>query len=117
MIRGAIAFGLVLNIDKSIANREVIVTTALTLVCFTTIFFGSLMPLVSKFLVPPKEEEKHEYDEKLEKGNLSSNALDLPKLNLLKDKMVSVHEVFIHPNFSPSTAELNIKRSKSMMER
>lgn len=24
--------------------------------------FGSTMPLVQKILVPPKEEEKHEYD-------------------------------------------------------
>jgi hypothetical protein len=32
------------------------------LVIGTTIFFGSAMPLVQKFLVPPKEEDKHEYD-------------------------------------------------------
>lgn len=46
MIRGAIAFGLVLRIDESVAYRGVIVTTTLTLVVITTIFYGSLMPLV-----------------------------------------------------------------------
>jgi hypothetical protein len=28
----------------------------------TTVLFGSTMPLVQKILVPPVEEEKHEYD-------------------------------------------------------
>lgn len=46
MIRGAIAFGLVLRVDESVANRDVIVTTSLTLVIVTTIIYGSLMPLV-----------------------------------------------------------------------
>ena len=50
LIRGAIAFGLVLRIDKSFANRDVIVTTCLSLVLFTTIFFGSTVGLLSKCL-------------------------------------------------------------------
>lgn len=50
MIRGAIAFGLVLRMDSSLPNRQVIVTTSLTLVVLTTILFGSSMPLVTKLL-------------------------------------------------------------------
>lgn len=51
MIRGAIAFGLVLRIDgDKYANRDVIVTTSLSLVIFTTVFYGSTVGLVSKFL-------------------------------------------------------------------
>ena len=50
LIRGAIAFGLVLRIDSSFENRNVIVTTCLTLVLFTTIFFGSTVGLLSKCL-------------------------------------------------------------------
>lgn len=46
LIRGAVAFGLVLRIDKSIENRSVIVTTALTLVVFTTVFLGSTVATV-----------------------------------------------------------------------
>jgi sodium/hydrogen exchanger-like protein 6/7/sodium/hydrogen exchanger 8 len=42
MIRGAIAFGLVLRIEPQYSvNREVIVTTCLSLVVCTTVVFGS----------------------------------------------------------------------------
>jgi len=56
LIRGAIAFGLVLRISPSFPDREVIVTTCLTLVVFTTVFFGSTVGLLGKLLFPP---EKH----------------------------------------------------------
>ena len=46
MIRGAIALGLVLQIDNSIKEREVIITTSLVLVICTTLFYGSFMPVV-----------------------------------------------------------------------
>lgn len=44
LIRGAIAFGLVLTIDNHIKNYQVVVTTTLTLVIVTTLLYGSLMP-------------------------------------------------------------------------
>ena len=50
LIRGAIAFGLVLRIDKSFANRDLIVTTCLTLVVITTILFGSTVGLLGDCL-------------------------------------------------------------------
>jgi len=50
MIRGAIAFGLVLRIDESIENRDVIVTTSLSLVIFTTVVFGSALGVLQKML-------------------------------------------------------------------
>lgn len=57
MIRGAIAFGLVLRIDgNTFKNRDVIVTTSLSLVVFTTVIFGSTVGILSKFLF--KEDEK-----------------------------------------------------------
>jgi hypothetical protein len=46
IIRGAVAFGLVLRIDDSVEHRSVIVTTSLGLVCFTTIFLGSTVATV-----------------------------------------------------------------------
>jgi len=49
LIRGAIAFGLVLRIDHNdvlFPNRLVITTTCLTLVLFTTIFFGSTVGML-----------------------------------------------------------------------
>ena len=56
MIRGAIAFGLVLKIPINEVNphRGVIVTTTLALVIITTVVFGSFMPMVQKFLFPPQ---------------------------------------------------------------
>ncbi len=73
MIRGAIAFGLVLTIDPAVEEREVIITTSLTLVIVTTLLFGSFMPMVQKILVPPKEVEKHEYDENQVDGEEGEN--------------------------------------------
>jgi NhaP-type Na+/H+ or K+/H+ antiporter len=47
MIRGAIAFGLVLRINSNASpNKHVIVTTALMLVVFTTVVFGSTVGLL-----------------------------------------------------------------------
>ena len=51
MIRGAIAFALVLRIhDEVEANREVIVTTLLLLVVFTTVVCGSTVGVLQKCL-------------------------------------------------------------------
>ena len=50
LIRGAIAFGLVLRIDHGVTHRSVIVTTCLTLVVFTTVFFGATVGLMQKAL-------------------------------------------------------------------
>ena len=63
MIRGAIAFGLVLRIpsgnntdnDKPESNEEgAVITTCLALVVLSTIIFGSLMPMLQRKLVPLK---------------------------------------------------------------
>ena len=59
MIRGAIAFGLVLRIDKdSYKNRDVIVTTSLSLVIFTTVVFGSTVGLLQRCLFSKKSAEE-----------------------------------------------------------
>jgi NhaP-type Na+/H+ or K+/H+ antiporter len=53
MIRGAIAFGLVLKIPEDDFNeRGAVITTTLACVIFTTVVFGSFMPIVQKLLVP-----------------------------------------------------------------
>ena len=64
IIRGAVAFGLVLRIDETVEHRSVIVTTSLALVCFTTIFFGSTVATVQKCLFgkKPKEENEENHD-------------------------------------------------------
>ena len=59
MIRGAIAFGLVLKLNKELvseSNLGVIKTTALTLVVGTTLLYGSTMSIFQRILVPPLSE-------------------------------------------------------------
>lgn len=58
MIRGAIAFGLVLRLDNSLPNRSVIVSTSLSLVLVTTLIFGSSLGLISRCLFGKPQEEK-----------------------------------------------------------
>jgi len=60
MIRGAIAFGLVLRISPSFVNRDVIVTTSLSLVIFTTVVFGSVLGSLQSCLMPETKEEEIE---------------------------------------------------------
>jgi len=75
MIRGAIAFALVLKIEVVAKcpvgskgcytqdNFDLVVSTTLIIVMVTTILFGTFMKPVQKFLVTPTEEEANEYKE------------------------------------------------------
>jgi NhaP-type Na+/H+ or K+/H+ antiporter len=65
LIRGAVAFGLVLRIDKLIPNRDVIVTTSLALVVFSTVVFGSTVATMSHFLFRDEMAEKKRLFEEL----------------------------------------------------
>lgn len=60
MIRGAVAFGLVLRIEDDVASRSVIVTTSLALVVYTTVFNGSTMAIAARILFGKPTEEHHE---------------------------------------------------------
>ena len=67
MIRGAIAFGLVLKINSADSqNKKVIVTTALCLVVFTTVVFGSTVGLLSNYLFPKEDKPKEVEGDKKE---------------------------------------------------
>jgi hypothetical protein len=70
IIRGVIAFGLVLQLTPDIVsdplNRSLITTTCLTLVVFTTLFFGTTLSYIRKVLVPPLQEDKEEYNPVIE---------------------------------------------------
>jgi len=70
MIRGAIAFGLVLRLDDSLPNRSVIVTTSLSLVLVTTLLFGSSLGLISIGLFGDNADEKKEKKRKSPEKNL-----------------------------------------------
>ena len=85
MIRGAVAFGLVLRLDKSIENRSVIVTSSLVLVIVSTVFMGSTVSTAQRILFG-------NLDKKQENGEL-----EVPE-----NPDESVHEMFLHPNYDPS---------------
>lgn len=75
MIRGAIAFGLVLRVDSYFPNREVIVTTCLALVVFTTIFCGSTIGLLGKCLF--KKEDHDDFTSVSELNHQTSPLFDI----------------------------------------
>ena len=114
MIRGAIAFGLVLRLDHSLPNRQVIITTSLCLVILTTLLFGSLMPILSKVLLKGGDNKGHGHGKKneLEDGKELNN---LNEMEYNSESSESKHEVFIHPNFDEVEASIlpNMKKKKS----
>jgi NhaP-type Na+/H+ or K+/H+ antiporter len=57
LIRGAIAFGLVENLDDKFKEKKVIVSSTLCLVISSTIIWGSFTPPVQKLLLPAKKDE------------------------------------------------------------
>ena len=100
MIRGAIAFGLVLRLDQSLPNRQVIITTSLWLVILTTLLFGSMMPILGKVLLGPSKEELalgHDHED----GHHNNDEKELKDLSGSHevDDEPSHHELLIHPNF------------------
>lgn len=54
MIRGAIAFGLVLKLDSSLENRNVLITSMLLVVIVTTCLYGTVVPIISARLMAAK---------------------------------------------------------------
>jgi NhaP-type Na+/H+ or K+/H+ antiporter len=54
MIRGAIAFGLVLKLDQSLPNRDVLITSMLMVVIVTTCLYGTVVPILSARLTAAK---------------------------------------------------------------
>ena len=91
MIRGSVAFGLVLRVEHSVVNRSVIVTTSLFLVNLTTIVLGSTVATMQKFLFGKEMAAKKEA-EALAKGLLEKSPHG--------DK--SAEEMFLHPNLNVS---------------
>ena len=106
LIRGAIAFGLVLRISDDVANRSVIVTTCLTLVVVSTIFFGSTVGLLGKCLfdkVPEvganeEDEEKEDVEELVEDEMNENNSEASYAFSDSTSSKSSLREQLIHYN-------------------
>ena len=95
LIRGAIAFGLVLRIDKSVPNRDVIVTTSLTLVVVSTVFFGSTVGVLGKCLFAKEKEAEQEELEENKAEESDDVSYDLSQIS---NKDEQLHEPLVHYN-------------------
>ena len=93
LIRGAIAFGLVLRINKSFAGRDLIVTTCLTLVLVSTVVFGSTVGLLGSCLGLSSSKVDKEV---IEETNVQPEELDASS-----DSSSDKSEM-MHPNRMPS---------------
>lgn len=88
LIRGAIAFGLVLRLPKDdtlCPNRDVIVTTCLALVVCTTIVFGSTVGLLGACLFrepAPEAVAAEQNDESVHSDTSSDKFSELEHPNL-----------------------------------
>ena len=88
-IRGAIAFGLAISIDTpNELNKEILRSSTLILVFFTTIVFGALMPFMINIMkkLDPPEDEYSKY--MIEQFPNPDKLLQCDVFN------------FVHPNFS-----------------
>jgi sodium/hydrogen exchanger-like protein 6/7 len=98
LIRGAVAFGLVLRISPAdSANRDVIVTASLSLVVLTTVVFGSTVGLVGNLLFEQSEAAAevgdHYSQEEESQDELHPNLENLDALsNKDSDKMAMVRK-------------------------
>lgn len=86
MIRGAIAFGLVLKIPdepETFKERGTIITTTLILVIFTTLVFGTFMKFSQRVFLPehlfkkPTKEVHDAHDDKQLLNNIVQTATTL----------------------------------------
>ena len=100
-IRGAIAFGLSISIvSKSQLNRDILLSTTLSLVFISTIVFGALMPYFIAFFKSFNKNEKPEEEEKkeelLEYSNLNDNEFRFS---------------YLHPNFDNKITEFSKEKN------
>ena len=102
-IRGAIAFGLAISIETSNElHKEIIISSTLILVFFSTIVFGALMPFMINFM------------KKLDPPEDINNEVKL--LDESKEYHHCDHFNFLHPNFSDKyegSKEKNLEILKS----
>lgn len=114
MIRGAIAFALVLKLpectpsssaDDSCFSSQIydlFVSTTLIIVMLTTLIFGTFMGRVQILLCPPTDKDRKELRAY---SQIGADALKLSMVGTLrksmiapKERAVSHYEVIVHPN-------------------
>lgn len=124
MIRGAIAFALVLKIqyDKedgvdcpdcySKKNYELVVSTTLMLVMLTTLIFGTFMDATQKFLVPPKKLPQISITASMANASMAASVQNMMRAGSF-DK--SEYEEIVHPNEEKSMISDTMSRRPSYL--
>ena len=107
-IRGAIAFGLSISIvSKSELNRDILLSTTLSLVFFSTIVFGALMPY---FIIFFKSFNKTEKKEELEYVNLTDDENS-------KELKTELRFSYQHPNFDNTVTEFSKEKNLEKLQK
>ena len=106
-IRGAIAFGLSISIvSKSKLNRDILLSTTLSLVFISTIVMGALMPYFISFFKSFNKTEKEEKKEELEYANLNDEEVN----NEFRFS-------YLHPNFDNKIEEFSKEKDLEKLKK
>jgi NhaP-type Na+/H+ or K+/H+ antiporter len=106
-IRGAIAFGLSISIvSKSELNRDILLSTTLSLVFISTIVFGALMPYFIKFW---KSFDKNKYPVNEESKEIESTEMD--------ESNEEVRFSYLHPNFDNKIEEFSKEKNVEVLKK
>ena len=117
-IRGAIAFGLSISIiSKSELNKEILVSTTLAQVFFSTIVFGALIPYFIKFW------KSFEKNEEIIKNNLIEDNKNLINHNIeisyidSDDSINDIRFSYLHPNFDNKREDFSKEKNLKMLKK
>jgi len=106
-IRGAIAFGLSISIvSKSELNRDILLSTTLSLVFISTIVFGALMPYFIKFW---KSFDKNKYPD-------NEVSKELENFEIEDDSNDEIRFSFLHPNFDNKVEEFSKEKNIKVLQ-
>ena len=106
-IRGAIAFGLSISIvSKSELNRDILLSTTLSLVFISTIVMGALMPYFISFFKSFNKTEKEDKKEELEYANLNDEEVN----NEFRFS-------YLHPNFDNKIEEFSKEKDLEKLKK
>ena len=106
-IRGVIAFGLSISIvSKSELNRDILLSTTLSLVFISTIVFGALMPYFIKFW---KSFDKNKYPDNEVSKELESFEIEDESNNEIRFS-------FLHPNFDNKVEEFSKEKNIKVLQ-
>ena len=107
-IRGAIAFGLSISIvSKSELNRDILLSTTLSLVFISTIVFGALMPYFIAFW--------KSFDKKKKDANTDSK--ELGYVDLDDESNDEVRFSYLHPNFDNKIEEFSKEKNIEVLKK